>query len=391
LRLGHFGFPFTDFSKTPIKLKSYYMTTFLNSLALFIVLLSASTYAQQNQKPLRIGVAGLTHGHVGWILGYKKTNIVEVVGIAEPNRALAERLSKQYGFSMDLVFASLDEMLDKKRPEAVTAFNSIFQHLEVVKACAPRGIHVMVEKPLSFSMEHARQMDALATKHQIKLLTNYETTWYGSNHKAYQMIHTENAIGPIRKIVVHDGHQGPKEIGVGPEFLSWLTDPEQNGGGALIDFGCYGANLITWLMNGVRPISVTAVTQQIKPDIYPKVDDEATIIVTYPKAQGIIQASWNWPASRKDMEVYGQTGYVTTIDALNMQFRKNENEKETTLSAEATQFPRNDPFAYLAAVVRGSVPSDSDLSSLRINMIVVEILDAARKSAKEGKVIFLDR
>jgi len=232
--------------------------------------------AQENHKLLRVGIAGLTHGHVGWILGYKKNEVIEIVGIAEPNRDLAERMSKQYGFSMDLVYSSLDDMLDKKKPEAVTAFNSIYQHLEVVKACAPRGIHVMVEKPLTYRFDHALQMEALAKQYKIKLLTNYETTWYGSNHKAYEWVHTENAIGPIRKIVVHDGHPGPKEIGVGPDFLGWLTDPIQNGGGAMIDFGCYGANLITWMMKGERPVSVTAVTQQLKPDIYPKVDDEAT-------------------------------------------------------------------------------------------------------------------
>ena len=368
----------------------------MKSTLLFIALLvltvnSYSAFSQSNQKPLRIGVAGLTHGHVGWILGYKKTDIAEVVGIAEPNRALAEKLSKQYGFSMDLVYSSLTEMLDKKKPEAVTAFNSIFQHLEVVKACAPRGIHVMVEKPLSYSLDHAKEMEALTKKHNIKLLTNYETTWYGSNHKAYQLVHTENAIGPIRKVVVHDGHQGPKEIGVGQGFLNWLTDPIQNGGGAIIDFGCYGANLITWLMKGERPISVMAITQQIKPDIYPMVDDEATIIITYPKAQGIIQASWNWPMGRKDMEVYGQTGYVTTINALDMRFRKNEKEKEVSLTAEPTQFPQDEPFAYLAAVLRGSINPGNDLSSLSNNMIVVEILDAARKSAKEGRVVYLGK
>ena len=345
--------------------------------------------AQQTKKPLRVGVAGLTHGHVGWILNYKKNDIVEVVGIAEPNRDLAERMAKQYGFSMELVYSSLDEMLDKKKPEAVTAFNSIYQHLDVVKACAPRGIHVMVEKPLTYRLDHAREMDALVKQYKIKLLTNYETTWYGSNHKTYQIVHAENAIGPIRKIVVHDGHRGPKEINVGPDFLNWLTDPLQNGGGAIIDFGCYGANLITWMMKNERPISVTAVTQQLKPDIYPNVDDEATIIVTYPHTQGIIEASWNWPVGRKDMEVYGQTGYAITIDALNMRLRKNEKEKEVSFAAAPTQFPQNDPFAYLAAAVHGEIKSDDDLSSLKTNMIVVEILDAARQSAKEGKTIYL--
>ncbi len=360
-------------------------------LTILVTLTQMNFLFGQNSKPLRVGVAGLTHGHVGWILNYKKPDVVEIVGIAEPDRALAEMYSKKYGFSMDMVYSSLDEMLEKTKPEAVTAFNSIYQHLDVVKACAPRGVHVMVEKPLSYRLDHAKEMETLVKKHGIKLLTNYETTWYGSNHKAYQILNEEKSIGPLRKVVVHDGHSGPKEIGVGPEFLNWLTDPIQNGGGALIDFGCYGANLITWLMKNERPISVTAITQQVKPDLYSKVDDEATIVVTYPHMQGIIQASWNWPMGRKDMEVYGQSGYVITIDALKMRYRKNEKEQEVSFSAEPTQFPQNDPFGYFAAVVRGEIKSENDLSSLKTNMVVVEILDAARKSAKEGKTIFLPK
>ncbi len=88
--------------------------------------------------------------------------------------------------------------------------------------------------------------------------------------------------------------------------------------------GCYGANLATWLMDGQRPLSVQATTQRIKPDVYPKVEDEATIVVTYPKAQAIFQASWNWPYNRKDMEIYGQTGYVLVPNANLLRVRPTE-------------------------------------------------------------------
>jgi predicted dehydrogenase len=358
------------------------------TIFLMLVALSSPAQTAPRAKAFRIGVAGLTHTHVHWILGRAKQGDIEIVGIAEPNRELAARFLKQHGLSMDLVYNTLEEMLVKTKPEAVTAFNSIYGHLEVVKACAPRGIHVMVEKPLAVSLDHARQMEALAKKHNVYLLTNYETTWYGSNHRAYEMIHGEKAIGNLRKIVVHDGHQGPKEIGVNQEFLEWLTDPVQNGGGALIDFGCYGADLITWLMKGERPLSVTAITQQIKPDVYPKVDDEATIILAYPNMQGVIQASWNWPYARKDMEVYGQTGAIFALDRDQMRVRLNEKEPAQQVNAQPLKSPSNDPFAYLAAVVRGDIREDV-LSSLATNMIVVEILEAARKSAKEGKTIYL--
>ena len=343
-----------------------------------------------SQPPLRIGVAGLVHGHVGWILRAMQRPGIEVVGIAEPNRALAQRYAKEYGFSMDLVYDDLATMLDKAKPQAVTSFNAIYDHLATVEACAPRGIHVMVEKPLAVSLEHARRMEQLAREHNIHLLTNYETTWYGSNHALYRMVRDEQAVGELRKVVVHDGHPGPKEIGVGEEFLEWLTDPKLNGGGALVDFGCYGANLMTWLMQGERPISVTAVTQQMKPDIYPKVEDEATIIVTYPRTQGIIQASWNWPIGRKDTEVYGQTGYVHALNATDLRLRLREADPESIQRAEDRPLPYNDPFTYLAAVVRGEIKvSPTDLSSLENNLMVVEILEAAKQSARTGKKVVL--
>ena len=361
----------------------------LLSIAL-LLLTSITSFAQPGEKPLRVGVAGLVHTHVHWILRQASTADIEIVGIAEPNKALAERYLKQYNLPMSILYPSLEEMLEKAKPEAVTAFNTIAGHLGVVEQCAPRGIHVMVEKPLAVSLDHAKKMKALAGKHNIHLLTNYETTWYATTQTSLEKAEAYE-LGELRKIVVHDGHQGPEEIGVNKEFLDWLTDPKYNGAGALTDFGCYGANLITALMKNERPVSVTAVTQTIKPDKYPRVDDEATIILTYPAAQGIIQASWNWTFSRKDMEVYGVTGYLKTIDGSHMNVRLQETAPERLLELDPLPAPFHDPFAYFAGVVRGEIQSDGDLSSLENNMIVMEILDAAMRSAKEGKRVSLSK
>ena len=331
----------------------------------------------------------MTHGHVHEVLRAGKSGTVEIVGFAEPNRDLAMRLVHQYGYDSTLIYASLDEMLAQTQPELVAAYNSIFQHLEVVEACAPKGIHVMVEKPLAVSMEHAQRMKDLVEEYEIHLLTNYETTWYGSNHEVYARIHEQAAIGEIRKMVIHDGHEGPREIGCNEEFLEWLTDPIQNGAGALMDFGCYGANLMTWLMKNERPVSVMALTQQIKPNEYPHVDDEATILVEYPKAQGIIQASWNWPFNRKDTHVYGQHGYLQTIDGRKMRIRLQGDKEESEWTAPARKAPQDNPFSFLVAVIRGDIAVDNTLSSLENNLIAMEILEAAKRSAETGKrVVF---
>lgn len=354
---------------------------------IFLLMITISTTAQTSKK-LKLGVAGLTHGHVVWILDRADDGDLDVVGIAEPDKALAEKYFAKYKLPMSLWYPSVAEMLDKAKPEAVTTFTSTYDHLEVIKECAKRKVHVMVEKPLAVSVDHAKQIQELARANNIQVITNYETTWYGSNRKIEEVM-SNNTIGPLRKVVVHDGHEGPKEINVPNEFFEWLTDPVKNGGGAIMDFGCYGANLITWLMKGERPLSVTAVTQTIKPDIYPKVDDEATIIVTYPKTQGIIQASWNWPMGRKDIEIYGKTGFIIA-DRNQSKLKTGSKIPEVVTPSVVLERPYNDPFAYLAAVVRGEIKiSPTDLSSLENNVIVVEILEAAKRSAKEGKTVSL--
>jgi len=356
----------------------------LSTIILTALFCVGSISARAEQAPVRYAIVGLVHDHArGFIPAASTRQDIQLVAIVEPDRELAARYAKEYKLNTNIFYTSLEEMLDKANVQAVATFTSTFDHKRVVEACAARGIHVMMEKPLAVSMKHARAIEATAKKGGIQVVVNYETTWYPANHAAYALVQDQGQIGDLRKIVVHDGHQGPKEIGCSKDFLNWLTDPVLNGGGALMDFGCYGADLITWLMQGQRPTSVFAVTQQIKPQVYPKVDDEATIVVTYPHAQGIIQASWNWPYNRKDMEIYGATGCLMIPEKNSLRIRKgNAAEKESPVSPLVA--PNADPLSYLAAVVRGEI-KPSGLSSLEVNMVATEILEAARKSAQTGK------
>jgi predicted dehydrogenase len=329
---------------------------------------------------------------VSWVFERADKCDIELVGIYEPNREVANHYARKFGFDRRLVHTDLDRMLNATRPRAITAFGSIAEHGAVVEAAAPRGIHVMVEKPLAFSLEDASRIESLTKRHGIHVLTNYETTWYPSGYTAYELVHKKEAIGPIRKLIIRDGHFGPKELDVPPEFLSWLTDPKQNGGGALIDFGCYGANLATWLMRGALPNSVTAVTQQLKNDAtYARVDDEATIILTYANTQAIIQGSWNWPDHRKDLEIFGTHGYVFTPDATNVRMRLRGEPAEKAVAPQQLESRYKNCFAYLAAVVRGELRvAETDRSSLANNLIVVRILEAARRSAQSRQTIILE-
>jgi scyllo-inositol 2-dehydrogenase (NADP+) len=349
---------------------------------------AAQVAAEPTVKPLRVVIAGLVHGHAsGFLERYQHRPDLEIVGVAEPSRELFDQYAKKFNLDSKLYYSDLDDAIQKTHPDAVLGYTNTYDHRRVVEIAARHHVAVMVEKPLAVSVEDARAIEQAARAAKIPVLVNYETTWYRSNHAAYDLVH-DGSLGEVRRIVVHDGHQGPKEINVQPEFFAWLTDPKLDGAGALFDFGCYGADLATWLMDGRRPDSVNAVLQQIKPEIYPHVDDEATVVLTYPKAVAILQASWNWPFDRKDMELYGQHGQVFTVKRDDVRVRITGDEK--VMSAKPIAAPYDDSISELRAVVFDGAKPDA-MTSLETNMIVVEILDAARRSALSGTTMRLEK
>lgn len=320
------------------------------------------------RSPFRIAILGTEHGHVtGFLNAARKRPDVEILGpLPWEDRARLSTL----------------------KADAVACFASTDRHLEAVRLATSLKLPVMMEKPLAVSNEHARQIAALSRSSGVPVVVNFETTWYRSHAALWNFFKQEQAGGRIRKMVAMDGHAGPKEIGVGPEFLSWLTDPVRNGAGALFDFGCYGANLMTWMMDNQRPMRVTASTRQHKPEIYSRVDDEATILVEYPGAQGIIQGSWNWPFSRKDFEVYGEKAYAHAYGGNSLRRRRAGEKAEEVVTPGDLPADEADSISYLIAVAQGRL-KPGGLSSLENNVIATEILVAARESARSGRTVSL--
>src|SRR5258708_7239333 len=168
----------------------------------------------QTEKPLRIAVAGLVHGHVGGFLltPAQKRKDVEIVGVFEPNTALAGVIAKKYGFPQAMLFTNLVTMLDTVKPDAVATFTNTFDHTLVVETAAPRHLPVMMEKPLAVSVEHAHRIQQAANRYGIPVVVNYETSWYASHGAIWDLIKAKKAAGEIRRMVAMDCHQRPKDI-----------------------------------------------------------------------------------------------------------------------------------------------------------------------------------
>jgi predicted dehydrogenase len=356
--------------------------------SLLIALFTAAAAAPA-QTPVRVAIVGLVHGHVaGFLPQLPKHPEVQLVGVSDPDASLRQKYATEFHLDPKIFFPTEEAMIAATHPQAVLVYTSIAGHRPAIEVAARHHIAVMVEKPLTISLDDALAIRKVARENNVPVLVNYETTWYASNKAAHDELEA-GKLGPLRKLVVHDGHRGPEEIGVQPEFLKILTDPQLNGAGALYDFGCYGVDLATWLQHGEAPLTVTAVTQQLKPEKYPHVDDEGTIILAYPHAQAIIQGSWNWPFDRKDMEVYGATGSLMTIKSDKV-LERTQGEKVAT-EREATPLapPEDGSLDYLVAVLNGQLKPQGDLTALDTNVVVMQILDAARTSAKTGRTVKL--
>jgi predicted dehydrogenase len=357
-------------------------------LACVIVAMLPAAAQEPAAPPLRLAIAGLVHGHVsGFLRAAQSRRDVQIVAVFDRDAVLLKKYGERYKLPPDALFTDLAAMFERAKPEAVASFTNTFDHPAIVEAAAQRHVDVMMEKPLAVSNADAQRIKRAADRGGIDVFVNYETTWYPSHGAIWTLMKEKGAAGEIRKMVALDGHQGPKAINVQPEFLDWLSDPIRNGAGALFDFGCYGANLMTWLMDNQRPIAVTAVTQHFQPAVYPRVDDEATILVEYPKAQGIIQASWNWPISRKDLEVYGERGLAIATGGNGVRVALGT-EPEHAVTPDARPADERDSISHLIAVVRGARKPNA-LSSLDNNLIVTQILEAARASARTHERVVL--
>jgi glucose-fructose oxidoreductase len=363
-------------------------------VSLFVLFTAASLSAQMavTPGPLRVAIVGLEHGHVEGFLNALHENYynqVQLVAVSDPDPALLAKYQKKFGWPDYLLFHSEEAMLEKIKPQAILVYTPVAGHRPAIEVAAQHGVSVMVEKPLTISLDDALAIRRTAREHHIQVLVNYETTWYPSNRAVYDEARN-GQLGPIRRIVAHDGHQGPAEIGVQPEFLRWLTDPAQNGAGAMYDFGCYGADLATWLMHGQAPLTVTAVANHDKPGRYPNVDDDSTIVLQYPQAQAVLEGSWNWPFSRKDLEVYGATGYSIAVDKSHLRMRHEHDSQEQARDVSWLPDTEKDSISYLSAVLNGKITPSGDLSSLDTNVVVMQILDAARESVRTGKTVRLN-
>lgn len=337
------------------------------------------------QEP-KIAVIGLLHSHVwGHLARMIEGKPARLVGIAETNAELIAE-AKKMGAPAEVFFSDAATMLDRVKPDMVWAFNENNRHLAVVELCAPRKIHVIFEKPLASTLKDAEAIRRLARRHGIEVMTNYQMAWWASQYTAKAQADA-GVIGKPWRLRGIVGHGGPGATGVRSKyFFEWLTDPVKNGAGALMDFQCYNALWSLWYLG--RPEKVYAQVNQLRPETFPKVEDNSTMVLSYRDGVGLFEGSWDLPRGFQDLEIFGLKGSLYMVNNRVELRQGREAAREVPLAAlEAAE---QEPIANLVRAIRTGKPVAA-LTALDINVEVVEIIEAAKKSVKTGQAVALGR
>jgi predicted dehydrogenase len=354
-----------------------------------LVLIPALAAAQPEAAKTRLAVVGLDHDHVwGLLKDIAAEPLAELVAIADPHPELVAKAKAHVPPSVKF-YDDYRAMLDAAKPEAVIVTTENDRHLEILRECARRHIHYSTEKPMASTAAEAREMERLANEAHIKLMVNYWNAWVAPSRQLFQRVQG-GELGPVQKIMVEYGHPGPREIGVSKYFADWLYDPVKNGGGALVDFGCYGAEWALWLKG--RPMRVYASARKLKTSQHNAVDDDATIVLEYPDAVAIIQASWDWPYDRGQVQVFGPKGSLLADHDELLYRAAGESDRLAPegrpLRLQPLPHEASNPISYFVDCIRNNKEIADPLSA-RMNVQVVEILDAAKESIRSGRAVKL--
>ena len=354
----------------------------MRTLSLLFILCPCLLAAQSLTDRPRLAIVGLVHSHVwGHLERMADLKEGDLAGIAERNQELVAEARKRAPNAE--YFDDYKRMIETKKPHVVWAFVENNRHLEIVEYCAPRKIHVIFEKPLASTYADAIKIRDLARKHGVQVMTNYQMAWWPAQYAAKAQADS-GALGKVWRLHGVVGHGGPGSEGVRNRiFFEWLTDPVQNGGGSLIDFGCYNALWSLWYLG--RPETVFAQVNRLQPEKFPKVEDSAVLVLNYKNGVGIFEGSWDLPRSFQDLEVFGRSGSVY-VTRERVELRKGKEVSE--VAPAALPDDRKEPVTYLIGRLRAGQPVDG-LVALDINVGVIEILEAARESVKTGRAVKL--
>lgn len=342
--------------------------------------------AMKSNKPIRVGVIGLTHDHVWYnlkeLLAVKNATLV---GAADPSPELQAKFEKEF---KQPATDDPEELLERAKVDAVFIFGDNRTGAELAELACTHGKHVMIEKPLAADLDAADRVMAAARNHKTRVMVSWPFAWWPQLQAAIAMAQA-GKIGRVWQVKYRAAHNGPREMGCTPHFYDWLYDAELNGAGAFIDYCCYGAGLARTLLG--MPSRVIGISGRFcKEDIL--VDDNGILVMTYPGALAIAEGSWTQIGylSSYVTWIYGTSGTLMVEPGANGKLVLATEKEPTGKPVKVPRLPahmRSASAHFIHCLQTGE--AFTPLCDDRIGRDAQEILEAGLQSAERGAEISL--
>jgi predicted dehydrogenase len=219
---------------------------------------------------LRLGmIGGGTGAFIGAVhrLAANLDGLYELVaGAFSSDAAKSAATGELLGLAPDRVYGSFQDLIthEKQRPQAervqvIAIVTPNYLHFEPAKLALENGFHVILDKPMTFSLAEAKQLQTVAEASDCLLCLTHTYTGYPMVKEARQLL-AANTLGPIRKAYVEypQGWLSKFEEGGDNKQASWRTDPARSGvAGSMGDIGTHAFNLLEYV-TGLQVVKLCA-------------------------------------------------------------------------------------------------------------------------------------
>jgi predicted dehydrogenase len=249
-------------------------------------------------KP-RIAILSFAHYHANfWAEAFKRRSDVTLARIWDDDGARGRDAGRRFevAFVEDLR-AALDGV------DAVAICSETSRHADLIERAAALGKSILCEKPIATSMADAGRIERAVVASRVLYMQSFPKRLDPVSHELKRVV-AEGALGRIHLVRVRHGHF----YGLQEDFKRrWYAKRDLAGGGALLDEGIHGADLICWLFG--LPASVIATISSNVLGL--EVEDSATALFAYPDGMTAeLTASFLFSAADISIEIYGTSGTV---------------------------------------------------------------------------------
>lgn len=225
----------------------------------------------------------------------------EVVAIYARNSNKAEAIALKHHIPQ--WFNDLDAIINQSGCDVIDICLPNFLHAEATLKAAAAGRHVIIEKPLSITLEEADEMIAACKKAGVKLMYAEELCFAPKYERVRQMVN-EGAVGNVYMLKQAEKHSGPHS--------DWFYNIQQSGGGVLMDMGCHAIAWFRWMLKNAKVISVYAALSTVFHNKKTIAEDNSIVIIEFENGvTAIAENSWAKHGGMDDRcEVYGTGGVI---------------------------------------------------------------------------------